>query len=80
MSARACAIREVVNGVDQNDLFQIGDERLELALDQGFVGHGGGGTAGTLAQHPQAEDAVLVAHQRHVAVVGAQGGADQFIQ
>ena len=28
----------------------------------------------------QAEDAVLVAHQRHVAVVGAQGGADQFIQ
>jgi hypothetical protein len=30
--------------------------------------------------HPQAEDAVLEAHQFGVASVGTEGGADQFIQ
>ena len=69
-----------VNGVDQDDLLQIGEQGHELALDQGLVGHGGGGTAGALAPHPQPENTVLVAHQCHVPIVGAQGGADQCLQ
>ena len=49
----------IVHGVDQDDLFQIRKQRHQLSLNEGFVGHGGGGAAGALTQHPQAEDAVL---------------------
>ena len=70
----------IVHGVDQDDLFQIWKQRHQLSLNEGFVGHGGGGAAGALTQHPQAEDAVLEAHQFGVASVGTEGGADQFIQ
>ena len=50
----------IVHGVDQDDLFQIWKQRHQLSLNEGFVGHGGGGAAGALTQHPQAEDAVLL--------------------